>query len=270
MNLAPYIQMFVPLPAFALSLFRVGGMFLAAPFFGGSVIPVRIRGAVVVVLAIVMTPMVVAQTPRSIEFSSVIAGGLCEVLLGLVIGLVFAIILMCAEVAGTLAAQQAGLSLSEVINPLQDTQTSVLGQSYMTIFGLCFLAVGGHRAMIAALLDSYRAVPVLTVVVNDSVLLLLIDAVSSAFSFGIRLAGPVLVALFLTETALGFVSRTVPQLNILSVGFAIRGLVALGVIAISVTTSEGLLLKAFNEGIGLLRAALNLPDSRWGGLVYAG
>ncbi|MBI1825590.1 MAG: flagellar biosynthetic protein FliR [Planctomycetes bacterium] len=270
MNLAPYIQLFAPLPAFALTLFRIGGMFLAAPFFGGSGIPVRIRGGMVVLLAAIMTPLVIAQTSKSLDFSSVISGGLCEALLGLVIGLVFGITLMCAEVAGALAAQQAGLSLSEVINPLQDSQTSVLGQSYMTIFGLCFLAVGGHRAMIAALLDSYRAIPVLTFAVNDSILLLLVDAVTGAFNFGIRLAGPVLVALFLTETALGFVSRTVPQLNILSVGFAIRGLIALGVIAVSVTTSEGLLLKAFDEGIGLLRAGLHLPDSRWGSLSNAG
>lgn len=256
--------LFNPLPAFALALFRIGGMFLAAPLFGAVTVPIRIRAGIAGLLAIVAMPSVSMQVGSSLSFSSVIQGGIGEILLGLVIGLVFAIILMCAEVAGTVAAQQAGLSLSEIINPLQDTQTSVLGQAYMTIVAMSFFAVGGHRAMVAALLDSYNTIPAMFFSADDSILLLLADAVSSAFSFGIRLAGPVLIALFLTETALGFISRTVPQLNILSVGFALRGLVALGVIALSISVSQDLLLAAFHDGIELLRSALGLPDSRWG------
>ena len=52
------------------------------------------------------------------------------------------------------------------------------------------------------------------------------------FVAAIQVAGPVMLALILTDAAFGMVSRVVPQLNVFAVGFAAKivvGLLVLGV-----------------------------------------
>ena len=260
------LEIFSSLPVFALTVFRIGGMFLTAPLFAASAVPMRIRAATATALSLIVFPVVLRQLPQSIGFGDVLAAGIGEMLVGLVLGLVFAALLVSAHAVGTIAAQQAGLALSETINPLSDSPTSILAQLYLTIVTCSFLAAGGLQAMVCALLDSYQVIPALGFTANNDALTLLVDALSLGTQAGIRLAGPILLALFMTETAMAVISRTVPQLNILSVGFALRGLVGLGIMAMSVTASRGVLLELFPQGIGLLRSALGLPDNPWGGM----
>jgi len=81
---------------------------------------------------------------------------------------------------------------------------------------------------------------------------------AAAFILGVRLAGPVLIALFVTGTGLGFLSRTMPQLNILTVGFALRLMVALAVAGMALCTCEDLLVDTIWEGVDLVRASFGL------------
>jgi flagellar biosynthesis protein FliR len=63
---------------------------------------------------------------------------------------------------------------------------------------------------------------------------------NAAFQLGIRIAGPAVVAIFLATLALGFISRTMPQLNILAAGFPLR--IALGFILLVISFSMTLVL----------------------------
>jgi flagellar biosynthetic protein FliR len=61
----------------------------------------------------------------------------------------------------------------------------------------------------------------------------------------VRVAAPVILTLFLVNAAMGFVSRTVPQLNILTIGFSLKGLVAFVLMAISLPAA----LEAFTDAL---------------------
>jgi len=54
------------------------------------------------------------------------------------------------------------------------------------------------------------------------------------FDMAIRIAAPMLCIIFLESVAMGFISRTVPQMNILSVGFIVRILGGLAMLAVGV------------------------------------
>ena len=56
---------------------------------------------------------------------------------------------------------------------------------------------------------------------------LLLGLLTVMFDLAIRVAAPLLCLMFLVMVAMGFISRTVPQMNILSVGFAVRILVGI-------------------------------------------
>ena len=94
-----------------------------------------------------------------------------------------------------------------------------------------------------------------------AMIILLVELLASAFILGIRLAGPVLIALFMTGTALAVLSKTMPQLNILTVGFAVRLAVALLVAGLSITACEEILVDGVWDAVDSIRAAFGLdPD----------
>ena len=67
--------------------------------------------------------------------------------------------------------------------------------------------------------------------------------------------------MFLMGTALGFLSRTMPQLNILTVGFTLRLLLALAVAALAISACEDVLLDAVWDGVELVRATFGLDPA---------
>ena len=249
------------LPVFALVAFRIAGLVLTAPFFGSTVIPVRIRAAFVFTVAAMIFPLVWGSAPTEITLATAVVGGVGEMMIGATIGLALTILLMGAEVGGLVVGRQAGIALANVFDPLRSAQVSITGQVYSLSFTLLFLAVGGHRAMMAALLDTYQVIPLLSFQFDESFIVLLTEMLAAAFILGIRLAGPVLIALFLAGTALGVLSRTMPQLNILTVGFGVRLMLALAVAGLTLNACESLFVDAVWNGVETVREAFGLgPD----------
>ena len=145
----PLLNILTALPAFALVLFRVSGMVATSPVFASAAIPVRVRAAFALVLSTMVFPIVFKASRKTLRWPT-LAGAVNEFMIGAAIGMTLSLLMLSAEVAGTLIAQQAGLSLSEVINPLQQTEASVIGQVYAAVFTLLFLSAGGHREAVAA------------------------------------------------------------------------------------------------------------------------
>lgn len=256
------LDILLALPTFALVLFRVGGLMATAPIFASRIVPIRVRVALTMTLSALLFPFVRQQVPSEITLVNVLVSGAGEVLVGLSIGLVVTIILTCADITGQLVAQQAGIALGQVFDPSRQERTTVVGQMYGLTLLTMFLIAGGHRATIAALLDTYAVIPVLSYNYDESVVLLLIEMLTAALILGIRLAAPVLISLFLASVMLGFLSRTMPQMNILSVGFTLRVMIALGAASIALASCHELLLEGVWSGFETIRGAFGLDVSQ--------
>jgi flagellar biosynthetic protein FliR len=249
------------LPTYALVLFRIAGLVVAAPLFSSRVVPVRIRAGLAMLVGLLMLPIAQRQVPPQLTLDVALIGAVGEFMVGVTIGLALAILLMGGEAAGLVVGQQAGLALADVFDPTRNQPGSVIGQVYVIVITTLFLMVGGHRAAMAALLDTYKVIPVLSFGWNESFLLLLVEMMAAAFVLGIRLAGPVLVALLLMEIALAFLSRTMPQFNILSVGFSLRLLLGLAVAAVAVMAAGDGIADAITEAVASIRAAFGLAPT---------
>lgn len=249
------------LPVFALVLIRLSGLVITAPILGSNVVPVRFRVAFTMVAAAMIFPLVRAQAPAELTLGTALGGAASELMVGAIIGLSMTILLAGGEVAGLIVGRQASISLASIFDPVRNQQTSSVGQLYTIVLTLVFLLAGGHRAMVGALLDTYSAIPLLSFQYNESFVVLLVEMLAAAFVLGIRLAGPVLIALFLLGTALAFLSRTMPQLNVLTVGFTLRMLVGMGVAALALMAGEELMLDAVWDGVTLMRATFGLDPA---------
>jgi flagellar biosynthetic protein FliR len=250
------------LPVFALVLFRITGLMMTAPVFASAMVPMRVRAGLAMVVAAVMFPLVRTRVPASLTLDAVLLGGVGEWMVGAIIGLCLGLVLLGGEVSGQLFGQQAGLVLADVFDPTRNQPATVLGQVYVLTLTVFFLIAGGHRAAMAAVLDTYAVVPVLSFRNDESFVVLLVELLAAAFILGIRLAAPVLITLLLMGVALAFLSRTMPQFNILTVGFNLRLLVALAVAAIALAACGALVAAAVAHAVETTRAAFGLDPIR--------
>jgi flagellar biosynthetic protein FliR len=91
----------------------------------------------------------------------------------------------------------------------------------------------GHHMVLSAILDSFRLVPMATVQFHLQSAAELVRLSAGVFVVAVKIASPVMLALLLTDCALGVLSRTVPQMNIFIVGFPLKIMVGLFVIGMS-------------------------------------
>lgn len=246
------------LPPFLFVLFRVSGLALSAPLIGSRAAPPQLKAAFSFVLSLMLFPMVLPQTPQSLTLPFMVVNVLGELLVGLLIGMSVDLVFLGARLTGTIIGQQAGIALGRVINPMLEGNSTIVGQLYYLVTLMIFLSVGGHRALIRALLDSFQAIPPGSFQMDRSMLELLEQMLTGAFVVGLRLAAPALTALFIASLTMGFIARTIPQLNILTIGFPVRIFVALIMSAVSLTLVFDLLYDAMIRTFELVRGTFGL------------
>ncbi len=209
-------------PAFMLVLFRLSGIFFFAPALASSVIPVRVKVLLALVLTFCIYPIIPPQLPLELSLMTLSAAIGSELLIGLIIGYGASLPLVALQMGGLLMGQQLGLGLARVYNPEFNEETEIIGQFLFLTALTIFLLLDGHHAMLAALIGSFQTVPLGGYVPDGNILLLITGLLTSMLELAIRVAAPLLTLVFLESVAMGFIARTVPQINILSLGFPLR------------------------------------------------
>ncbi len=242
------IATYLRLPVFLLVVSRLGGLVMFQPLLGGYAIPPTIRALLVVGLAAVVTPLVHVEAGVPVHALGFVLAMGNELLLGVLMGLVVRMCFVGLQLGGQMIAQDAGLAFGRIADPATGMSQSTLSNFYLQLGAVVFLIVGGHRVLVAVALDTFRTIPLLgDGGVFGGGLAMFLDAFSLAGEIAIRVAAPTMLTLLLIKTAMGFVSRTVPQFNILTIGFSLKGLVAFLLMAISLPAA----LEAFTGGLAL-------------------
>ena len=234
MSVEPFVRQFgeQQVLAFFLVLARLSPLFLLAPLFSSNLLPMRVRGVVAVALAIGLSPVVGRGAPVSTDLMGV--GGLVgkELLVGGAFAFTLGALFAALSIAGTFLDTLIGFSYGAVLDPITGTQSAVISQLYGLLGVLIFIAIGGDAWVIQGLAKTYEIVPLDGVPALPTMMTGVEAAFAGIFSAAIQVAGPIILALILTDAAFGVVSRVVPQLNVFAVGFPAKvvvGLVLMGV-----------------------------------------
>ena len=216
---------------FTLVLTRVSGLVMTAPIFGSTDVPMQIRALLAIALSVLILPSQwdapVADPETNVQYAVVLAG---ELLIGLTLGLGITILFSGFQLAGQMIEQMGGMMLAEVFDPASGENVPLFSR-FLYLTGLAvFLLIGGHRAVMAALLDTFSALPPGNGTVPLDMADTFVILVGQSFSLGVRAAAPVVTALLLSTLVMGLISRTLPQLNILAVGFGANALIAFGAV----------------------------------------
>jgi len=228
----PLYPLVVP---FLLVLFRVMGLFVFVPVFSNLAIPGNVKVPLALAISVCIWNVVpkAAPEPGVVTLALAIAG---EMSVGLVIGMLVTLVFTGLQLGSHLLSQQMGLSLGAVYDPMFDQQSTVIEQIAFWLGLTVFFAVGGHRQLIAALVQSYQTVPMGHAMDPRVMLELDLGSVRATFHIAVRVGAPGLVAFFVATLATGFIAKSMPQINIMSVGLGMNLLVGMGMILLGLVS----------------------------------
>jgi flagellar biosynthetic protein FliR len=206
-----------------LVLARFGGLVGAAPVFGHAALPGRVRLVLVAAIAVALAGTVPPGAAATITtvWGLAAAVGL-EVATGVVFGLAAQLIFAGVQLGGQLAGTQMGLGLASLVDPQSQSQVTAIALWQQLLALLVFLALDVHHLLLRAVLRSFEIAPPGGLHLGAPQLTGLLGLAAGMFEIGARIAAPVLVALLLTNAALGVLARTIPQLNVFVVGFPLN------------------------------------------------
>lgn len=221
------------LEGFLLLTSRISGLFLSAPILSSRMMPVRVKVLVIIALAAMMAyfvPITYAQEITSPAYF--IAALAVEILTGYTIGFVTYMVFGAIQLAGQIMDMQMGFGIVNVVDPQSGTQIPLMGNLTQTVALLLYLAIDGHHYLFQALIQSYKFIPVLGLNLNGKLVDLIIQISVYMFVIAIKISAPIVIAIITADIAMGFVARTVPQMNVFIVGLPLKILVGLGALLI--------------------------------------
>lgn len=221
---------------YSLVLSRMAGLFIAAPMLGGAAIPIRVKTLLAMMTASAVYPAVAARlsAPAAVDLAGVAPLYVSELAIGYTMGLLASLPMMGMEMAGTLIGQQMGFGLAKVYNPEVEFDSDILGRLLFYLAFGAFLAMGGLDVMFSVLARSFENVPIGALVASRSPVDELTAGLAAGVELAMRVSAPALGIVLLLLLAFGVVGKTMPQINVMSEGFAVKIVGGLAVLAGSV------------------------------------
>ena len=219
--LAPYAE------GAALIFLRVGAVMATLPAFGETSIPARIR----LVLALAFSAAIGPAAFPFVSDTPLAAGFAPEVAIGLILGLMVRLFVLCLLTAGSIAANAT--SLSQLFPAGAEAQPAISKLLVMT--GLA-LAVGSglHIRVLHYLLLGYELFPAGHWPPSGLVAQWGVAQTGRAFALAFMIAVPFVIASLIYNVALGVINRAMPQLMVTFIGapaLSLGGLILLLMVA---------------------------------------
>lgn len=222
----------VTLFAFLMVFLRAGAMFLASPLFGAQTTPVTVRVLSTGALAAALTCVVkhsFGPIPDTL-YGVVVAGG-HEVFAGLLIGACMSLAMMVGQIAGSMFDMQIGLSSSQMLNPVNGVEVTILSQYKYLLGVVLFLLCDAHHIAIRAFVRSYDVMPNFDATTLAAVQIGLVQLVTAVMLISLQIAAPGMAIALLLDGTFGLINRAVAQIQIMQVGLPAK--LCLGLVAAS-------------------------------------
>ncbi len=217
---------------------RLAIMTALLPFLSQRGVPVLWRLAVAGVLAAALTPAVrqaLPAAPVALTWSLLVGEAARSLLVGALLAVVISIPFEVVKFAGQVIDTQIGFAMVNVVDPTSGLQVSVLSNFYYLLAAMLFFALDAHHALVRGLVASCTLLPLFTPLDGGAGAWLLVQEFGALFRLGLQIGAPCVLVLLLVSAAMGVVVKTVPQINILMVGFPVSIAVGLAVLGMSLT-----------------------------------
>ncbi len=197
---------------------RILAAFISAPIFSDRSIPVVVKIFLAFIIAyIIFSVRDNSTTKIEIGLFWLFTNAVKEIITGLLIGYSLNLAFYGFSYAGSLIGFDMELSMAEVLNPLDNSNTNIIGEIIYMAAILIFFLINGHHFLIRSLAYSFTIIPLGKYSVTKPVFDLLIKYSAGIFVIAIKISAPFLISFFLVNVAEGIVARVIPQMQVLFV-----------------------------------------------------
>ena len=222
---------------------RIAPTFTFAPPFTLIRVPVMIRVLLSLSLGALMVSLAPVEAPiQSMPIAGLLAVAASELMIGIGLALTLQMVFAAILVAGRAIDIQAGFGLALLVDPTTGGQMPLIGTIFAYGAAAVFFAIGGPGELLAIWAQSMSILPVGSFVFDPD-MVALFSFISAAFLIAIGLAGIVLLTLFLIDLSVAFISRTLPQMNVLLIGFQVKTLAILITVPLAIAVSSTAFLR---------------------------
>jgi len=248
----------------ALILARLLPVIIFSPFLGGESIPQQVRMGLGIVLGVVLFPSLseqVVQIPMAVV--PYLALLLKEVFIGFSLAFIVGLVFQAAATAGGFIDMLSGITQAQMMVPQLQRQVTLYSSLKFQLSVVVFLTLSGHHWVLGGLTESFLKLPL-----NEfpqfslgmwPFIELVLRIFGDLFRIGLMLASPVLLAIFLTEAALGVINRAAPQIQVFFMAMSIKPAVAMLMVIVSLhlilqrlLLEYGVMFRQFNRALDLM------------------
>jgi flagellar biosynthetic protein FliR len=226
---------------FILLYFRFAALFIAVPIFSHNNIPMNIKA----ITAFFFTVVFYASMPpihMVLSIPSLVIAILGEFMLGLVAGVALQLAYNVITFAGGQISFMMGFSMASAIDPQSGISMPIISQFLSLLALMVLFALNLHHWMLLLIAHTLKTVPLGGFMLTHDFFHYIMHATSNMFLVGFIIAFPIIALTLLSDVIFGMLMKTMPQFNLLVIGFPIKIMVAFAVL-IAILTAIMLILK---------------------------
>ncbi len=240
---------------FFLLFARIGGVVAFFPFFSHASIPVTIKTALSFYLVLLFFPMAHLNV-SDFSVGTLVMMVMSEFALGFIAGLALNLIFGALGLAGMQVSMVMGFSMATVMDPTTQTNAPIISQIFTLLAVLVLLSFDGHHMIIQFLSQSVERIELGSFYPTESMWDYLSDGFTHMFVMGFIIAFPIIAISLLSDVIFGMLMKTMPQFNLLVVGFPIKISLSIMVLAAVLGSMMGIFKKEFILAFEFLKALL--------------
>lgn len=207
---------------FLLVFARTAAFISVIPFFSRRGIPAMLRIFFAFVLSVVLTLSIEPQAALPVTDLGLIVMLGKEIFAGLVLGFLVYLYFSVFLMTGQFMDHKAGLMMAGAFDPLFGSQVTLLGQFFYFLAAVFYLTVNGHHLLFLSLKESFTVIPLGSPLISTLASWEYLKIFAAMFLLAFQIAAPVIIVLWLMDLALGFLSKTVPQIHVFIVGLPLK------------------------------------------------
>jgi flagellar biosynthesis protein FliR len=236
---------------------RIGACFMMAPIFGANFVPPRVRLLLAGAVTLIVAPLVPPPDIQTFSAAAVVVT-MHQVIIGFATAFALQLIFDALAMGGQLLSNTMGLGFAFNVDPLRGVSTPVLGQLYMIMVTLTFLAINGHLLLIETLAQGFTTLPVGMTGLDSGMIWRMVEWGSQLFAGALAVALPGMAALLVVNLAFGVMSRAAPTLNLFAVGFPITLIAGLVIMYVGLPSVLAAFGQSLEAAFGVIRTLLNI------------
>ncbi|MGF7155176.1 flagellar biosynthetic protein FliR [Novosphingobium gossypii] len=228
---------------------RIGAALVAAPLFGAVTVPPQVRVMVAGALAVLVCAWTQVQAPPQLLSVPGLLTVMGEVLVGLTLGFILQLSFAAPIIAAEIIGGGMGMNMAVAVDPVAGTQSPAIGQYFMVVMTVVFLALGAHLQWFGLVIQSYDVFPPGQTWLGPERFSLVSGFAGQMFLTAVAIALPVTLVLLVVQLVAGVLSRSAPALNLFSLGLPMGVLGGIAAMMISAPVLTDLVTRLSAEAL---------------------